>query len=198
MPRSHPVSRRDFLRTTAAGLLALPLMQLPPLWGISLRVFTNDEAATVNAMCDRLVPPDEDPGAAWAGVVQFIDRKLAGYYRRYLPLYRAGLKGVHESSHALYQKDFVALTLGQQDALLHQMESNQAPGATWKTTPSSGFFNVLLDHTLQGFYGGPRHGGNREMISWRMLGLSTPPLRSQRPLEAVWAPKPSASPDPKP
>jgi len=33
-------------------------------------------------MCERIIPADKDPGAAWAGVVDFIDRKLVGYHRR--------------------------------------------------------------------------------------------------------------------
>lgn len=41
------------------------------------------------------------------------------------------------------------------------------------------FFDMILAHTRQGFYGDPRHGGNREMASWRMLGLPTPPIRGR-------------------
>jgi len=32
---------------------------------------------------------------------------------------------------------------------------------------------------MQGYYGSPRHGGNRDAISWRMLGLDEPPLRGR-------------------
>jgi gluconate 2-dehydrogenase gamma chain len=42
------------------------------------------------------------------------------------------------------------------------------------------FFDLILAHTLQGFYGDPRHGGNRNMASWRMLGLACPPVRGRR------------------
>jgi gluconate 2-dehydrogenase gamma chain len=34
-------------------------------------------------------------------------------------------------------------------------------------------------HTLEGYYGSPRHGGNRDAASWRMLGLDEPPLRGR-------------------
>jgi len=149
-------------------------------------------------MCERIIPADEDPGAAWAGVVRFIDRKLAGYHRRHLPLYRSGLQGVHQSSLALFNLEFVELTNDQQDALLRKLEANQAPGATWKEVSAAEFFSRLVDHTLQGFYGGPRHGGNRDLTSWRMLGLPTPILRSQRPLDAPWAPPHASSLEDKP
>jgi gluconate 2-dehydrogenase gamma chain len=187
LPSVRPMTRRDFLRASSATLLAVPLIQLPSsFWGSSHCYFTESEAATVNAMCERIIPADEDPGAAWAGVVDFIDRKLVGYHRRYQSLYRIGLKGVSESGLTLFSKEFIDLNSAQQDELLRKLESNQAPGAVWSQISASDFFNRLVEHTLEGFYGGPRHGGNRDAISWRMLGLPTPPVRSRRPLSADW------------
>lgn len=44
----------------------------------ALRFFTEEEARTVEAVTSRLVPgTDEDPGAVQAGVVRYIDTKLA-------------------------------------------------------------------------------------------------------------------------
>jgi gluconate 2-dehydrogenase gamma chain len=180
------ITRRAFLRASSATLLAAPLIQWPPVWESSHRFFSDSEAATVNAMCERIIPTDEDPGAAWAGVIEFIDRKLAGYHRRYQSLYRAGLQGVRESCVILFKKEFIDLPQAQQDELLRHLESNQAPGAVWSKVSASDIFNRLVEHTLEGFYGGPRHGGNREAASWHMLGLPTPPVRSRRPLNADW------------
>jgi gluconate 2-dehydrogenase gamma chain len=182
------MTRRAFLRASSAVLVAAPLIKLPlSFWGSSHRYFTESEASTVNAMCERIIPADEDPGAAWAGVVEFIDRKLVGYHRRHQSLYRLGLKGVSESSLTTFGREFIALTGAQQDELLHKLESNQASGAVWSRVSSSDFFNRVVEHTMEGFYGGPRHGGNRDAVSWRMLGLPSPPVRSRRPLTAVWA-----------
>jgi gluconate 2-dehydrogenase gamma chain len=38
------------------------------------------------------------------------------------------------------------------------------------------FFEMVRRHTFEGYYGSPRHGGNRDAASWRMLGLAEPPL----------------------
>ena len=38
------------------------------------------------------------------------------------------------------------------------------------------FFELVRNHTLEGYYGSPRHGGNRDETSWKMLGLGDPPL----------------------
>jgi gluconate 2-dehydrogenase gamma chain len=32
---------------------------------------------------------------------------------------------------------------------------------------------------MQGFYGDPRHGGNRDRVSWKMLGVPYPPVRGR-------------------
>jgi len=186
VPAARLLSRRAFLQASSATLLAAPLVPWPSFLESSHRFFTAAEAATVNALCDRIIPADGDPGAAWAGVVEFIDRKLVGYHRRFQSLYRRGLQGVNESAQALFQRPFTDLTVAQQDELLHRLEQNQAPGATWSRVSAADFFNRLVDHTLQGFYGGPRHGGNRDEVSWHMLGLPTPIVRSRRPLTADW------------
>jgi gluconate 2-dehydrogenase gamma chain len=31
---------------------------------------------------------------------------------------------------------------------------------------------MVVDHTMQGFYGSPAHGGNRDEASWKMLGVT--------------------------
>jgi gluconate 2-dehydrogenase gamma chain len=41
------------------------------------------------------------------------------------------------------------------------------------------FFELVREHTMEGYYGSPRHGGNRDAVSWRMLGLDEPPLRGR-------------------
>ncbi|HTY85921.1 MAG TPA: gluconate 2-dehydrogenase subunit 3 family protein [Candidatus Acidoferrum sp.] len=189
------VTRRYFLRASSATLLAAPLFHPWPVPSGPWRFFDEAEAETVNAICERIIPADDDPGAAWAGVVHFIDRKLAGYYRRHQELYRLGLQGVRESSLDLFAKRFVELAAGEQDDLLRKLESNQAPGDVWKKIPAGEFFNRVVEHTLQGFYGGPRHGGNRDAVSWRMLRLPTAPVRSRRPLTAPWAGTPDSPAD---
>jgi len=45
------------------------------------RCLSEDEARTLEALADRIIPADQDPGALWAGAVNFIDRQLVGPYR---------------------------------------------------------------------------------------------------------------------
>ena len=43
----------------------------------------------------------------------------------------------------------------------------------WAAAPdeTSSFFQMVVDHTMQGFYGAPSHGGNAGQASWKMLGI---------------------------
>jgi len=143
------------------------------------RFLTVDEARTLAAICDQIIPADEDPGAAWAGVVNYIDLQLCGPLQHLRTSYRLGIAAVDKSSRALHGADFRELTSNQQTELLTLMEKGQAPAEAWKQISSAEFFGLLVDQTMQGFYGDPRHGGNRERASWKMLGIPYPPIRGR-------------------
>jgi gluconate 2-dehydrogenase gamma chain len=50
-------------------------------------------------------------------------------------------------------------------------------------TKDAEFFNLIRAHAMQGFYGDPRHGGNRDEASWKMLGIPCPPVRGRLPYQ---------------
>jgi gluconate 2-dehydrogenase gamma chain len=178
MSKSAKWTRRKFIQAAAAAAAAAPLISCN---GTSSpwRFFTAEEAQTLAALCEQIIPSDQDPGAAWAGVVNFLDRQLCGPYKRFRATYRQGMAGVDESSRSLFGKRFVELRAGEQEGVLKGLEKGSAPGETWKRLSSTEFFDLLVMHTMQGFYGDPRHGGNREGVSWKMLGLAYPPIRGQ-------------------
>ena len=178
MSSSAKYSRRKFMQitavATAAGPMAACVGTLTP-W----RCLSRDEAATLEAMCERIIPTDHDPGAGWADVVTYIDRQLTGPYRKLRKTYRLGLAGTNTTSLAMFGKPFAALASSQQDSVLQTMDNGQAQGDHWKQVSAKSFFDLVLSHTMQGFYGDPRHGGNRERVSWKMLGLPYPPVRGR-------------------
>jgi gluconate 2-dehydrogenase gamma chain len=174
---SFKLDRRAFLQAALAAAAGAGIACSAN--GTPWRCFTVDEARILAAISDRIIPPDEHPGAAWAGVVNYIDRQLCGPFADLQPTYRRGLAGVDQSSRLLYGKVFAELTGQQQIDVLQKVESGQAPGPIWKQVSSSEFFALVLDHTMQGYYGDPRHGGNREGVSWKMLGLAYPPIRGR-------------------
>jgi len=165
--------RRKFLElsaaaATAAGLSSCGRSGGGPYW----RFFSASEAAAVTAICARIIPADDYPSAAEAGVPRFLDRQLVGHYRKHQEAYRQGLRAVEEASRARHQKSFAALSEEEQDEILREIEEKQAE-----------FFAMIRNHIMQGYYGDPRHGGNREALSWKMLGLPNPPVRGRLPYE---------------
>ncbi len=178
MRRKVKITRRQFIRVAAAGVAAAPMLGCGA--GRSpWRFFTQQEGEVLGALCDRIIPEDQFPGAARAGVVNYIDLQLMGPYKRFRSAYRRGLKGADQTSQAIFRKSFVTLRGAQQDEVLQALEKGSAPGAVGKETASREFFDLLLSHAMQGFYGDPRHGGNRERVSWQMVGLPYPPIRGR-------------------
>jgi gluconate 2-dehydrogenase gamma chain len=137
----------------------------PAAW----RYLTPEDARTVDAICEQLIPRDQDPGAHDAGVVNYIDTQLATRFRRYRKAYREGIAAVDTASRTKFQTPFTGLTPEQQIEILQHIEENAKP-----------FFDLILTHTRQGFYGDPRHGGNRNRASWKMVGLAFPQVRGRQ------------------
>jgi len=178
MSPTYRFSRRNFLELGIAA--AFVGSGCSKAKNKAWRFFTAEEAKTIAALSEQIIPADQDPGATWAGVVNYIDRQLCGSLKRFRNNYRQGIAGVEESSRLRYGKGFGALDTKNQIELMHLLENGKAPGESWKRTSSSEFFALLVEHTRQGFYGDPRHGGNRDAAAWKMLGLPYPPIRGRQ------------------
>jgi gluconate 2-dehydrogenase gamma chain len=176
---AYKFSRRKFLQAAMAMAAATGSGIGCGGAGTPWLFLTVDEARTLAALCDQIVPPDEDPGAAWAGVVNYIDRQLCGPLEHLRGSYHQGIAAVNNSSRILHGADFAGLTAARQVELLTLMEQGRAPAEAWKQIPSTKFVELLVDQTMQGFYGDPRHGGNREGASWKMLAIPYPPIRGR-------------------
>ncbi|RPE04681.1 gluconate 2-dehydrogenase subunit 3 family protein [Candidatus Pantoea deserta] len=167
---------------------AQPARDYQPGW------FTAEEFAFIKAAVARLIPNDErGPGALEAGVPEFIDRQMntpyatgANWYMQgpfnpdlpkelgyQLPLvpqqiYRLGLADADDYSKRQHGKVFADLSGEQQDALLSAMESGQAD---FHQLPAKTFFAFLIQNTREGFFSDPIHGGNQNMVGWKLIGF---------------------------
>ena len=177
MDDPYAVDRRDFLKTgaTVAAATAVACGGSGGPW----RALTEGEARTLAAACDQIVPPDDAPGAAEAGAVVFIDRQLATREKDQLELWRRGLRGLDATARRRHGAAFAEIGFEDQTALLRDVETGEAFAADWNEVEPAAFFGRLVSFTMMGFYGDPRHGGNRERVAWRMLGVPDPPVRGR-------------------
>ena len=173
----NPKRRRLLEAAIAAGVVgpAISCSVSKSPW----RYLTVEEAGTAAAICDQLIPADEFPGTVWAGAVMYIDRQLCGHFRKHRATYRLGLAAVDQSSRDQHGAGFAALSAGRQVSLLKAVEKGKAPGGPWKQVGQKEFFALILAHTMQSYYGDPRHGGNRDGAGYRSVGLPITPVRGR-------------------
>jgi gluconate 2-dehydrogenase gamma chain len=178
------VSRRTVLKLAAVGTLGAAVGVGASAgiahWGRTApppcRFFTEAEARLLIAICEQIIPRDDTPGATDAGVIYYIDRQLSGPLARHQRGYRLGLASFRKTCLQVYNIPFEELAFEQQTDALRLIEAGRAPKELWGDPSQQAFFGLVLDHTRQGFYGSPRHGGNRDYASYRMLGLAYPNL----------------------
>lgn len=178
------VSRRTVLKLAAAGTLGAAVGVGASAgiahWGRAApapcRFFSEAEARLLIAICEQIIPRDDTPGATDAGVIYYIDRQISGPLARCQQSYRLGLAAFGQTCLQVHKIPFEDMSFDQQTGALRLIESGQAPKELWPDLSQQAFFGLVLDHTRQGFYGSPRHGGNRNYASYRMLGLAYPNL----------------------
>jgi len=192
MDDPYAVDRRGFLRTgaTAAAATAVGCGKPTSRW----RTLSEAEAKTLAAACDQLVPPDQDPGASEAGAVEFVDRQLATRRKKGLPLWRAGLRGLDATARRRHDRAFGELPFDTQTAVLQDVEKGAVEAADWPGVEPASFFARLRSFAMMSFYGDPRHGGNKDRASWKMLGVPDPPIRGrlhETPPPPALAPRPA-------
>ncbi len=158
------------------------------------KYFTSQEAATVEAFVDRLIPTDDlSPGGKDCGCAVYIDRQLAGPYGRFEGYYMSGpfqqgtkqqgpqsattpamqyrqaLAALDKACRDKYAgRAFADLADGQKDDVIKGLEdgSLKLDGAD-----SQDFFKLILKDTQTGFLADPIYGGNKDMASWKMIGF---------------------------
>jgi gluconate 2-dehydrogenase gamma chain len=161
------VTRRQF---TVGGALAGTVAAIGCRGGASgaWEFLSDAHARTLAALCDEIIPADDFPSASQAGVVNYIDRQLARHYQRHQSSYRDGLDWADGMSRKRFGVSFADGNADRRLQIALALEKNKRA-----------FFELVREHTMEGYYGSPRHGGNRDAVSWRMLGLDEPPLRGR-------------------
>jgi len=168
-------SRRAFLTNSAVGLSSVWVAaQWPAILDaaafaqragapgpgekVAFAVFTDEEAADIDAMASQIIPTDDLPGAHEAHIVHFIDRALVTFDRPSRNAYREGLKDLGTKTREMFPGTarFSSLTAPQQVQVLTAIEK----------TP---FFKTVRDHTVLGMFASPQWGGNYNKVGWKLI-----------------------------
>ena len=179
--KTRSFSRREFIRLCTGGT-ALVLISFNSSCKNKIskwRYLNEEEISLLDSIVEQIIPTDDFPGGKWANVSNFIDKQLISYYSKHQLIYREGLAAIEKTVIQIKGKKFEEIPFAEQTAILEKMEKGEFPGDYWKYHSPSDFFDLLRQHSLQGFYGSPVHGGNRAYISYHMLGLDYPKVIGQ-------------------
>jgi hypothetical protein len=152
------IERRAFMKGATLGALAFTVggaeVLLTPsaarAQGVPLRTLTAEQAATLDALGETLVP-----GARQAGVTNFVDQQISipaeeallearilNVRPPYANFYRAALGAVDRASQALNGgRNFAQLSEAEQRDFVNNMRQNKVEG--WQG-PAGGFVYLLL------------------------------------------------------
>ena len=137
-----------------------------------IRFFTDDEARTLTAFCDRITAQDAEPRIP---VLAYVDEKLhentgAGYQYFDMPsdqeIWRTVARGLDAEAQALGRASFAALTEHEQNEVCHRFANAQLYGGAWATFNVSRAFKVVVRDICEAFYAHP--------WSWNEIGFGGP------------------------
>lgn len=133
---------------------------------------STDEWTTLTAVVDRLFPEtDETPSGSETGAHIYIDRMLRSPDPVRFAAYRSGTGATISD----YQAGLAAIEAAIDDGFSNASDDEQddalkdVEAGKIRDVPD-GFFDALIDHTRQGMFCDPIHGGNREFMGWDMIG----------------------------
>jgi gluconate 2-dehydrogenase gamma chain len=129
-------------------------------------ILSAEERACLAAAAERIFPTTDTPGAIEAGAVEYIEQALAGAYADSLAAYRAGLGELDAHCQKVHGQTFASLTTAVQDSVLRELEAGVSPVVNGQE-----FFEMVRQHILEGVFGDPQYGGNRDMVGWRIVGF---------------------------
>lgn len=167
MTDSNEISRRRFLKSTGAltgaSLFRIGAPSLAAITqaactardeGAAFKTLGDAEAADFAAIAARIIPTTDTPGATEAGVIWFWDNALGNEFDWIL----SDVRALREQISASLGRPFADLSETQQDDALKSVESD----------PRFDFWREL---TIFGFFGMARHGGNKDHVSWDLVGF---------------------------
>jgi len=147
------------------------LEEIPPI-----RFFTENEARTLKAVAELIVPQPDRAETEKVPIVPHIDEKLFkdqrdGYRYEDLPeqreAWRMGLKGIDDSAREFFGAKFIELDSTSQNNILERVEKGDVSGGVWQKMSAKRFFKrVLCGAVIKIYYSHP--------LAWNEIGYNGP------------------------
>ena len=140
--------------------------------------FSPEQRECFVAVMECFIPADESCGGATeAGCINFLENWVTRYHPEQLESFKDTADKIDAACAEIYSQKFCRLAPEKQNAFLKDWEQGKVKFP--KEFKSGAAFNNLLNVAMMGFYGSPRHGGNKDFMSYRMMGLDVPLLIGQ-------------------
>ena len=146
-------SRREVFAGLAVAAWTLPVIAHAQ-GGISWapKALTLDQARTLSAACEAIIPETDTPGAIAAGVPQKIDGWIAGWLDPpAADRLKGGIDQLNERARTRGAASFAALTSDQKVALLTEIEADQR-AADRARPPVPHYWNTLKGLTTTAYF----------------------------------------------
>lgn len=171
-----PDEKNDFQitrRTVIASATFVPLAALTASAQAPQTALTSAQLRTLEAFIDRIVPKDElGPGAVECGAGNYMNRSLAGALAAEKEAFIEGLAATDTLARNTHGMGFADLSPEIRDELLTGMDNGTAAGFP----NARQFFARVRRLTLEGMFGDPYYGGNRNFAGWDLIRYPGPRL----------------------
>jgi gluconate 2-dehydrogenase gamma chain len=126
---------------------------------------------------DRIIPKDDlGPSASESGVTEYINRALGDYLAGEKTAFIEGLEAMDAFARRAQGGALIELTPDKQDAVLTAMENGNAEGFA----DARAFFNRARRLTMEGMFGDPYYGGNRNFAGWDLIRYPGPRMATSQ------------------
>ncbi|MGC2301324.1 MAG: gluconate 2-dehydrogenase subunit 3 family protein [Acidobacteriaceae bacterium] len=142
-----------------------------------IRFFSQQEAALLSAVIDRVMPQDDRAEHRIIPVLPILDGRLYknslnGFRYEDMPpdqeAYRLAIKAIEEMAQARFQQPFINLTVHRQELILKSLHDGKPDPdhAVWQRMPVHRFWALLMEDCVTAYYSHP--------WAWDEIGFGGP------------------------
>jgi len=165
------ISRRSVI--AGAALVPVAAITSAAQSGAGESALSAAQLRILESFVDRLIPKDDlGPGATECGVAVYINRSLGDYLAPEKAAFIAGLEATDALARRTEDRAFAELSPEKQDAVLTAMDNGTATGFP----DARAFFGRVRRLALEGMFGDPSYGGNRNFAGWDLIRYPGPRL----------------------